>query len=599
MDDISFKDIRVLPNQLDLKSNTGKTLADLVPQLQSGAVLKGLVVGSTLKGEIIFHTALGRFISPNPMGLERGDTITIRLARHGEVLSGKIVKVNNANPDIKEPISLAFIKEPKASKVVPNANSAATRNIDFQNSGKMPEIITGKITYVNMSKLGASTQLYKAITAHIKPDAANIPIELKTVVNKSALPTTLTITGQVAAERSQGKQMIKTDFGIITTENTKLAAGQKVHLSILSINNQVIRDSGKEALAEFIFKVNKSWSSLKKVDPSNIVATRKMLKSEQASSQNLRISGKEVKGHVMSVNGKVATGAMSRSSIPTPEGSLQQAASMLRAETVTSSGKTVQLSNPPPAQVGDSPIKENRAVQQDSKAPIKLDAQIQSNTVLDEMSNVKLGKELTNLGAVMSTIRKGTRRLNSNADMEEMEQVRAKLSDSKEAAATKTATKSKPLSTGLNNILKSFSDMEAIKKVAYELSQIKEAFSMNTLPVDDHENWYSVHIPMHYNEQVNEQEICISSPKKGFVRFVVNSNFETIGEFQLDGLVQFESSNRKAKNFDLIVRLKNRMDQELSRSISDIFIANQKITGMRGSMHFENDSDYPSLPKLD
>ena len=88
MDDVHFKDIRVLPTALDLKSNTKKNLVEILNQLQTGSILKGLVVGSTPKGDSIFNTAHGRFSIPNTQGLLQGDKITIQI-------------VNNANYDIK------------------------------------------------------------------------------------------------------------------------------------------------------------------------------------------------------------------------------------------------------------------------------------------------------------------------------------------------------------------------------------------------------------------------------------------------------------------------------------------------------------------
>ena len=57
MDDINFKDIRVLPSSLDIKSNVGKSHIEILGQLQSGSTVKGLVVETNIKGEVIFDTA--------------------------------------------------------------------------------------------------------------------------------------------------------------------------------------------------------------------------------------------------------------------------------------------------------------------------------------------------------------------------------------------------------------------------------------------------------------------------------------------------------------------------------------------------------------
>ena len=44
MDDINFKDIRVLPSSLDIKSNVRKSNIEILGQLQSGLTAKGLIV---------------------------------------------------------------------------------------------------------------------------------------------------------------------------------------------------------------------------------------------------------------------------------------------------------------------------------------------------------------------------------------------------------------------------------------------------------------------------------------------------------------------------------------------------------------------------
>jgi len=105
MEDIRFKDIRVLSTPLDLKNNADKTLSEIFRQLQSGSILKGLVVGSTPKGEVIFHTAYGRFAAPNLLNLEKDDTINIKLALGDKVVTGSIVSVNNKQIVLEESLS--------------------------------------------------------------------------------------------------------------------------------------------------------------------------------------------------------------------------------------------------------------------------------------------------------------------------------------------------------------------------------------------------------------------------------------------------------------------------------------------------------------
>lgn len=289
MDDVSFKDIRVLSSGLELKGNNARTLADLLPQLQGGSVLKGLVVGTTGKGEIIFHTALGRFISPNPMGLGRGDTITIRLARDGEQLGGTIVKINNESPDLKESINLVFAKEEKNTNIPKSPGSATSIASSLKNDeimGRSPQnnIIRGSISYLNLSKLDSNSALYKTLSTNLN-QSGNNSISFKIASNSNSLDTSLQINGQVASESKNGSQLIRTDFAMIATKGTKFPNGQNLRLEINSINNKDVSSSAKEVVAKFIFDLNKNWQVMKKLDQSQY-----SLQTIQGSKNNINLS---------------------------------------------------------------------------------------------------------------------------------------------------------------------------------------------------------------------------------------------------------------------------------------------------------------------
>ena len=287
MDDVNFKDIRVLPGGLGLKGNNARTLADLLPQLQGSSVLKGLVVGTTGKGEIIFHTGLGRFISPNPMGLGRGDTITIRLAREGEQLGGAIVKINNSSPELKEAINLVFAREGKPSSLgkpptLATSVALSIKNDDSLGGNSQTTTIKGSISYLNLSKLDSNSALYKTLSANLKPDANSISFKITN--NNNSLNAAFQINGQVVSESQKGSQLIRTDFGMVTTKNTNIPNGQNLLLEITSINNTDVSSRAKEVITKFIFDLNQNWQVMKKLDQSQYVA-----QNTQTSKANINL----------------------------------------------------------------------------------------------------------------------------------------------------------------------------------------------------------------------------------------------------------------------------------------------------------------------
>jgi hypothetical protein len=247
MDDISFKDIRVLPSALDLKSNFSKSPVNLLNQLQSGSILNGLVVGTTPKGEIIFHTKVGRFAIPNALGLKIGDTLTLRFASEGEKISGTIITVNDSPKNSKESVTLAFVRNTTENQNI-SRKQTQELGITFDINAKLPEQVKGNVTYLNLSKINKSSFLYKVLDkASDQQNNRPFSITLKIPASNTPVYSTIQIQGEISSNEKDGIQLIKTNFGIITTTDNKLPVGQRMTFEI----------------ADFIFHLNKDWPSSK------------------------------------------------------------------------------------------------------------------------------------------------------------------------------------------------------------------------------------------------------------------------------------------------------------------------------------------------
>ncbi|NRB10380.1 MAG: hypothetical protein HRU35_02030 [Rickettsiaceae bacterium] len=289
-----IKDIRVIPTALNLKHNNSRSLLDLLAQLQTGSVIKGLIVGNTPKGEIIFHSHLGRFAAPNELNLKPGDTITLRLAHEGEKFSGTAVKVNTDNNKSQQPYKIVFVKQDDKRqdnkgqnvkhKSNPNINNKPNTNINrnivsnnkvpvkevnMKPPGNLSAKIKGNITYLNLSKV--HNPALQQQLSNIKTDSSgviNIPIILKIITgNSKEIPSPYRFVADVnhSSQNKEGTQLIKTDFGIIQTENTKIPIGQRLTLEIVNLNNKVIINKAENFIADFLFNIDKSWGFLKQL----------------------------------------------------------------------------------------------------------------------------------------------------------------------------------------------------------------------------------------------------------------------------------------------------------------------------------------------
>ena len=266
MDHIGFKDIRVLPNALDLKNNANKSLSEILKQLQSGAVLKGLVVGTNNKNEVIFHTAYGRFAAPNNLNLARGDTINMKLNATTGQIAGTLLSVNNKHVQSNEPVHLGSIQQPpKQDTNSPKSPIAqANSHVDLKNTSNIPKTINGNVSYLNLIKLDKEAPLPKLLNSASNNVVNNkMPISLNVLSGRSQNVSAFIINGVVSGNNTQGNQLITTNFGIISSAGTKMPIGQKLSLEVTSINNQSLSNNIGRTVNEFMFNINKNWSTLK------------------------------------------------------------------------------------------------------------------------------------------------------------------------------------------------------------------------------------------------------------------------------------------------------------------------------------------------
>lgn len=79
-------------------------------------------------------------------------------------------------------------------------------------------------------------------------------------------------------------------------------------------------------------------------------------------------------------------------------------------------------------------------------------------------------------------------------------------------------------------------------------------------------------------------------------RFVVEVNFSTLGELQMDGLVQFPDAPTNPTRFDLVVRSDAPLPPETQAGIAAIYHGTGEATGYLGTLQFQDSRDFPVRP---
>ncbi len=557
MDDLRFKDIRVSSTALDLKANTSKNTTEILNQLQTGSMLKGLVIGKTLKGYSIFHTAYGRFSLPNNQGLTHGDKITIQILDNTKQFQATIVSVNDKlikNPEAFSLLELKLVNDSVAGKV---SNASA---LNPEHLGNIPAEIRGQVTYLNLSKISKQSILYKEL---VKTTSEKMPIsiifQVKPFLSK-AVSSALTVTGEIASKNNNNSQLIKTDFGVVTIEGTRLPIGKKLSLDIISLNNSSIDINIERIVASFVLNINKNHLSEKLISQSTTSYESTANKLENFVQNN-------------------------SSKSPTD--------SILQEKIVGNINNQLELNASPKiitSQTQDANNAGNRNVQQNFSLSIdEFSSQTQTNVN-------KLIQELAFQPIYMPWQAKKT-----NSRIEDDKKAAEKiLRDDSSSASSAQVKNSKELTEqklgNFNMIIKNLDEsIEEIKRFIDEYSQVKELLVPNVDNNDQNQKWHTVFIPFYNGQTVEEREVRIARTSDNYLRFIININFEDTQIIQLDGLVKFRENTKVPVTFDMICRSIDKLDSDFQKEIADIFLTSKEITGISGQMQFEEakNLDYP------
>lgn len=566
MDDINLKNIRVIPTQLDLRGNYAKTLADLVPQLQSNGLIRGVVINSTKEGEIIFHTPIGRFISPNPMGLSRGDTITIRLAKNGEQLVGNIFTMNTESADgHMESVNISFVKTDAPVKSIgenthaPQSQSTILNLSGLDLDGEAE--IDGSITYINLNKLNSNSLLYKTLTGHIDNQQQNIPIKLA-LVDHGELTNGIQFTARVASNPAEGEQqMLRTSFGIITLKDAPhLPINQELNFAIVNVNNKPIEVSVKNELVNFIFNLNTTLPKLQKFLVRNEIHPKNELSPPNPNVDN----NTKLDAVINLLSGKTDEIKLNQTNINTSN----QLTNIVHSEEINDTNTDLKIK----ANV----IADKTAVKINQNLSETSESELIDNEAVATMITNKIASELTNLSNVMANVRLNTRKLANNLE-QTIEEI---IEEEGEAKAELKLSKST-----LDKILKDPSDLDDIKKLSSEISTIKDILNMQKNLESNQP--FNFMLPFYINDELHKQEAELSYVSKDVLRILINLDLLEVGQLQLDGLIKFRPGSRIPETFDLIIRSRNNLDNLIQNQLNNIFLNGQDITGIKGNIAFE------------
>tara|TARA_B110000503_G_scaffold5959_1_gene8190 strand:- start:3566 stop:5155 length:1590 start_codon:yes stop_codon:yes gene_type:complete len=528
MEDIRLKDNRVLSPPLDLKNNADKTLSEKFSQLQSGSILKGLVVGMTPKGDVILNTKYGRFSAPNLLNLKKDDTINIKLELGGKIITGSIITVNNKEIILEESVKLNLVRQPPSflEKVV---NKNLDSPVTISNSSNVPKSIIGEISYLNLSKITKESLLSNALNIKTLPTSTKIPISVNIVTSDKPAVTAFVVNGIISsAANLKGQQLIKTEFGIITTQNTKMPVGQKLSLEVTSIDNKPLNNNIVKNVADFVFNISKEW----------LGRTKNNILTSTTTSRDVTIISEKT--------GQLVTNRL-------PDTSLQA--------TNSSNNNAFRI------QEGGQKL---------AVAQTIIDTKSLSDNVAN--SSGMITKNMRKNNSPNMTI-KGRMEGNKNAKNEEA-LVRENIKNS--ATSTKGTE-----SQSMNNIIKSLAYNAKIKQLSTEFHNIKELLTSSINENEAAEKLQTVWIPFYNGKQIKEYEVKLDRTREHFLRFIFDVNLEN-NPMQIDGLIKFENDSKTPRTFDLTIRSKNIIPNMIQQKIVEIYNLNQNMTGVRGNFTIED-----------
>ncbi|MDP5110709.1 MAG: hypothetical protein NWP47_04935 [Rickettsiaceae bacterium] len=538
---IKIQDIRVLPGSLDLKNNAGKSLSEILGQLQSGTIVKGLVVGTTPKGEVIFHTAHGRFAAKNVINLVRGDTISLKLVHENNNLSGTIISVNDKKRDNEGPVKLGLSQESEKIKSV--LSSEKTSNaVSFINNSNIPKVINGEISYLNLSKMDKNTPLFQVLNTIPTEGNNKINISLNVVSNKQASFPAFIALGEISGNTRDGNQLIKTDFGVILSKNTNMSIGQKLILEITSVNNQSLVNSVNKSVSDLLFLANKNWSLLKSL-------------AQTVHGNN-------------SLQGRSATVSSDARGILQANITNSDIASSVR---LPSNSASINLQNAnQSANISKTEVSEEQLV----------------NKAMTKTTYTEIKEFIANTDKLQTLVPKNIKSRIRNSDSIREEIKLSKKTSAQPIDNTDVQRGSERSKVSINSIIKDIGQREEIRKLSSELTNLKELILPSIKEENNLEKWQTVFIPFYNGKNVENQEIKIQRSQGRFLKFTIDVNLLD-NPMQINGLVKFASDNKTPQTFDLIIRSKESLDPYIKNYIADIYQLNQNISGVLGTLAIE------------
>ncbi len=528
MDNIRFKDIRVLPSSIDIKNNDSNKLSEILWKLQTGSLIDATILSTTKDGHARLQTNQGILVVESKLSLNQGDKISLVISKSKGEVAGNVVSINHKQVESTQTEIIRFVaieRTPSTTHVPVNEAAVSVRD-----DSNIPKVFSGKITYLNLNSFSSLSTVHKVLSKAETEAKTSGEIRLVLRTVDSQKRDGLTFTGVVSDQNKDGAQLIKTDFGIISTNDTKMSVGQKLYLSIDTVNNQKLSQVGF-GLEEKVSSLFNRFASL-------------------AVSQDNKFGYNADTNRQISDNGNVNFKTNQQSTIDTSK---------------------TQFQNP----VYDS---NNKVVIQ------------QGNSVNITIQNASKTNYLAAIQPALLMEKAKIRFADGNTDTQEDEVIENDFAN--KAIERKTNQLAESSIKNLDKILSLIdSNIEEIKKIAQEYSIIKQIANQSVHTNDDNSKWVTLFLPFNYNQKIVEHEIKVENIRSHYLKFIIDIDFED-NQMQLEGLIKFTEGSNKPKSFDILIRSKKFLSNELTKGIYEIYQTSQEITGIGGNFLYELGADF-------
>lgn len=529
MYNISFKDIRVLPSSIDIKNNDGSKLSEILSKLQTGSLIDATILSPTKDGQARLQTNQGILVVESRFPLNQGDKISLAVSKSKGEVAGNIVSINHKQLESTKTEIIKFIAIER-SPVMTHTQVPDEAAVSIKDDSNIPKLFSGKITYLNLNSFSNLSTMYKVLSKAETEAKTSGEIKLVLRTVDSQKRDGITFTGVVSDQNKDGVQLIKTDFGIISTNDTKMSIGQKLYLSIDTVNSQKLPqvDFGLEEKVSSLFNrfTNLSISEGSKLG-YNVDTNRQI-------SDNSEVNFKTTQQSTADIN---------KAPFQSPANNVNQQGNSVVSATIENISKMNYLAAiQPNLLIEKSKVDKANTKRSDEVSVDMVDEEVMGS---DFASNVTQKKQLTeshikNLDKVLSLI---------DANIEE------------------------------------------IKKIAQEYSIIKQIANQSVNTSDDNSKWITLFVPFNYNQKIVEHEVKIEKMRSHYLKFIIDIDFED-NQMQLEGLIKFTEGSNKPQSFDMLIRSKKFLSNELTKGIYEIYQTSQEITGIGGNFLYELGADF-------